>query len=141
MKVFLDTNILVGAFATRGLCADVLQVVLAEHEMVIGTTVLAELTRVLQKKLGLPPATVQRAEAFLRREAVLVEHAPPVPVEIRDEGDAPILAEAVAGGAEVLVTGDRDLIDIADDAPLPILSPRTFWERLRSNPQAGISAF
>ncbi|MFH1764818.1 MAG: putative toxin-antitoxin system toxin component, PIN family [Gemmatimonadota bacterium] len=134
MKVFLDTNVLVSAFAARGLCADVLRVVLAEHEMVIGSTVLAELTRVLQKKLGLPPATVQRAEAFLGREAVLVELAPPVSVEIRAEGDAPILAEAVAGGAEVLVTGGRDLLDIADDALLPILSPRAFWERLRSAP-------
>jgi putative PIN family toxin of toxin-antitoxin system len=136
MKVFLDTNVLVSAFATRGLCADVLQVVLAEHEMVIGSTVLAELTRVLQKKLGPPPATVQRTEAFLRREAVLVQNALPVPVEIRDEGDAIILAEAVAGGAEVLVTGDRDFLDITDTAPLPILSPRAFWERLRSSPRA-----
>ena len=32
MKVFADTNFLVSAFATRGLSADVLQVILAEHK-------------------------------------------------------------------------------------------------------------
>ena len=35
MKVLLDTNVLVSAFATRGLCADVLRLVLTEHEMVV----------------------------------------------------------------------------------------------------------
>jgi len=29
------------------------------------------------------------------------------------------------------VTGDRDLLKIADAAPLPILSPRGFWEFVR----------
>jgi hypothetical protein len=35
MKVMLDTNVLASAVATRGLCADVLRAVLAEHELVI----------------------------------------------------------------------------------------------------------
>ena len=37
MRVFLDTNMLVAAFATRGLCEDVLRTTLSEHELVIGT--------------------------------------------------------------------------------------------------------
>ena len=41
------------------------------------------------------------------------------------------MATAVDGRAEVLVTGDRDLLEAADAAPLAILSPRAFWERLR----------
>tara|TARA_Y100000590_G_C15710915_1_gene1010249 strand:+ start:1307 stop:1432 length:126 start_codon:yes stop_codon:yes gene_type:complete len=40
MKVFLDTNVLVSAFATRGLCADVMRVILTEHELLIGEVVL-----------------------------------------------------------------------------------------------------
>lgn len=134
MKVFLDTNVLISAFATRGLCADVLQVILAEHKMVLGETVITELTRVLQQKLGLAPETAQEAVAFLRDEATIVRDAPPVQVEIRDKTDVPILSEAVAAGAAVLVTGDRDLLEIFSEAPLPILSPRDFWESLRSKP-------
>jgi putative PIN family toxin of toxin-antitoxin system len=131
MKVFLDTNVLVSAFATRGLCADVLQVILPEHEMILGETVLVELPRVLQEKLGVPLGAVQEAEAFLRAEATVVGDAPPIPIEVRDEDDGPVLFEAVAGGAEVLVTGDKDLLEIVPDLPLLILSPRAFWEALR----------
>ncbi len=42
MRVFLDTNVLVAAFATRGLCEDVLLTMLSEHDLIIGTHVLAE---------------------------------------------------------------------------------------------------
>ena len=47
MRVFLDTNVLVSAFATRGLCADVLRLILAEHTLVTGEVVLRELRRAL----------------------------------------------------------------------------------------------
>jgi hypothetical protein len=36
VKVFLDTNVLVSAFAARGLCADLLRDVLARHDLVTG---------------------------------------------------------------------------------------------------------
>jgi predicted nucleic acid-binding protein len=42
-----------------------------------------------------------------------------------------VLAEAIAAKAEILVTGDRDLLDVAAKAPLPIGTPRGFWVLLR----------
>jgi predicted nucleic acid-binding protein len=36
----------------------------------------------------------------------------------------------------VFVTGDRDLLDVATKAPIPIITPRAYWERLRANPGA-----
>ena len=47
--------------------------------------------------------------------------------------------DAFLRGAEVLVTGDRDLLDIAAEASIAILSPRGFWERLRARPDRGES--
>jgi len=134
MRVFLDTNVLVSAFATRGLCADVLHVCLAEHQLVLGETVLAELRRALQGKIGLPPGIIQETDAFLRRQALVISDAPPLPLAIRDMEDLPILAEALAGKADVFVTGDKDLLELPSDPPLPILSPRAFWEELRAGP-------
>jgi len=32
-----------------------------------------------------------------------------------------------------LVTGDRDLLDIAADAPIKIVDPRGFWDLVRKN--------
>jgi len=54
MKVFLDTNVLVSAVATRGLCADALREVLVSHQLVISSPLLNELTNILHSKFGIP---------------------------------------------------------------------------------------
>ena len=128
MRVFLDTNVLASALATRGLCADVLRHVLAEHELVVGEIVLVELRRVLRTKLRVPAAVAADVEAMLRDHEVVPKPARPADIEIRDPDDRWIIASAVAGRVDVLVTGDRDLLDIADRLPVPVLSPRGFWE-------------
>ena len=132
MRVFLDTNVLVAAFATRGLCADVLRIVLAEHDLITGDVVLGELRDVLAQRLKLPPGTVADIMALLRAQEVVPKPANPSSLPIRDPDDRWILASAVAGGADVLVTGDQDLLAIAAQAPLTILNPRGLWDRVRS---------
>lgn len=129
MRVYLDTNVVVSAVATRGLCADVLEAILAEHELVVGEAMLGELRRVLNQKVGLPAETVDETEAFLRRQATVVSGAA-VPIKGVDPADAAIVAEAAAGGVDVLVTGDQGLLKAAD-LPVKTASPRELWERLR----------
>ena len=51
MRIALDTNVLVSAFATRGLSADVLNLTLVNHQLVLGEAVLGEFTRILRTKL------------------------------------------------------------------------------------------
>jgi hypothetical protein len=50
----------------------------------------------------------------------------PSELPIRDPGDRWILASAIDAKADVLITGDEDLLDIAVFAPLPVLAPRAF---------------
>ena len=130
MRVFLDTNVLVSAVATRGLCADVVRLVLAEHELLTGAVNLAELERVLRDKLHAPARTVRELETFLRTHTIVLKPPAVLDVAVRDPDDRWVLASAVAGAADVLVTGDRDLLDLGDGAPLPIVDPRGFWELL-----------
>lgn len=134
MRVFLDTNVLVAAFATRGLCADVVRTVLAEHELVVSDTVIEELTRTLIEKIRLPESAVHEITTFLRASATLAEVASlpaPAPVAVRDPDDAVILAEALASSAEVLVTGDKDLLEAGEAPGIRILEPRGFWQLVR----------
>ena len=131
MRVFLDTNVLVAAFATRGLCADVLRDVLAEHELLVGEVVLTELERTLRRRLRLPATAVEEILEFLREHEVVPKPEEPASLPVRDPAGRWILASALAARADVLVTGDRDLLDIAAPAPLRILDPRTFWELAR----------
>lgn len=130
MRVFLDTNVLVAAFATRGLCADVMRAVLAEHQLITGEVVLAELRDVLQSRIRLPATTIEEILALLRAHEVVPKPSKPSEVAVRDLDDRWILASATAGRADVLVTGDRDLLAVAEAAPLPILDPRGFWTLL-----------
>lgn len=132
MRVFLDTNVLVAAFAARGLCADVMRTVLAEHDLITGEVVLAELRHVLERRIKLPASTVTDVVSVVRAQEIVPKPPRPSPAPVRNPDDRWILASAVAGRADVLVTGDLDLLATAEDAPLPILSPRGFWERLRA---------
>ena len=67
MKIFADTNILVSAFTARGLCADLLEVILADHHLMTGEFVLRELHRVLVEKLKVPESKVSDVLQFLRK--------------------------------------------------------------------------
>ncbi|MHB1861421.1 MAG: putative toxin-antitoxin system toxin component, PIN family [Gemmatimonadaceae bacterium] len=131
MKVFLDTNVLVSAYTARGLCADLLRQILAEHELLTGEVNLAELQRVLRDRLHAPPVLVAAVEAELRDNTIVPKPAQPSAVLIRDPDDRWVLASAVAGAADMLVTGDQDLLTVANQAPLPIVDPRGCWDRLR----------
>lgn len=133
MRVFLDTNVLVSAFATRGVCADVLRVVLTEHTLVTGEVVLRELGRVLRTRIGLPPGAVREIDEFLREYDVAPKPAARAALPQRDPDDQWVVASAVESRADVLVTGDRDLLDLAADAPSKIVDPRGFWDLVRKN--------
>jgi putative PIN family toxin of toxin-antitoxin system len=131
VRVFLDTKVLVSAFTTRGLSADVLRLVLVEHELITGQFNLEEFRRVLRARMNAPDALIAEAEQLLREQDVVPRPVEPYPIEIRDPDDAWVLASAVAGAAEVIVTGDSDLLDLGSETPLRILTPREFWELSR----------
>lgn len=134
MRVAFDTNVLVSAVATRGLCADVFNLVLAEHQLIVGETVLSEVRRVLGQKIRVPDEIIGEFEALLRAEATVVARARTASIAVRDKSDMLVLAEAISGKAEVLVTGDQDLLEVIGDIPLKILTPRGLWELLRDDP-------
>jgi uncharacterized protein len=132
MKIFADTNVLVSAFTARGLCADLLEIILADHQLMTGAFVLQELHRVLVEKLKVPERKVSDVLQFLRKH-----HIEPIPdepsrIKIRDKDDRWVLESAIRAKADILVTGDKDLLDISQKVTqLKIISPRGFWELLQ----------
>ena len=132
MRILLDTNVLVAAFATRGFCLDILQLVLAEHTLLVGKTVLDELERTLADKLGMPAARVEEVVGFVRDHADVVQPGRPAARPDIDPDDRWIVAAALAGNADLLVTGDRELVDAGPAGDVRIITPRDFWELLRT---------
>ena len=131
MRVFLDTNVLISAFAARGLCADLMRLLLAEHDVLTGEVNLTELRRVMLKRFKATAAQVDVIEQLLRDQTVIPKPAALLSLKVRDADDAWVLASAVAGAADLLVSGDQDLLVLASRAPLPIVSPRDAWHRVR----------
>ena len=135
MKIFLDTNVLASAAATRGLCADVLRLVFASHQLFISEQVFKELKSVLRVKFGVSQELIDDFIWLLQQDTVLTRPAQVPKVELQDKDDLIILAAAIAAGAEVLVTGDKELLRLGHVGELEILSPRQFWERLKAQQQ------
>ena len=128
MRVFLDTNVLISAFATRGLSADVFRLVLVEHTFVTGEVVLEEFERVLSSKFKVPDLVIEDLLNLLRRYHVEPKPEKLIPLPESDPDDQWILTTAVSVEADVLITGDSHLLDLATEVHKPtILSLRDFW--------------
>jgi putative PIN family toxin of toxin-antitoxin system len=130
--VLPDTNVLVSAFATRGLCADLFRLVAAEHELLCAEVVIAELERVLAARYKVPAATLTEITALLRSFEVVPKPTALSPVSVRDPDDAWVLASALVAHADVLVSGDKDLLAVGQLPTLRILDPRGFWTLVKS---------
>lgn len=130
MKIFLDTNVLASGIATRGLCSELLESVIHDHELLTCQPVLRELERVLTEKLRLPKAVVAGFLALLKAEGTVVESRKNPSIPIKDADDIPILACAIAGKADVFVTGDKELLNLRKIEDLAVVSPRELWNQL-----------
>ncbi len=136
MRVFLDTNVLVSGFATRGLCTDVIRHVLAEHELVTSSPVLEEVRRVLRRKLRLPSDTVEDLLSFLTEYRVLPKKQPTLQLLEVDAADRIVLASAVGARADMFVTGDKKILQASKRvAGMRIIDPRGFWDSVRTQPK------
>jgi len=90
VKVVLDANVLVAAFAARGLCEAVYQVCLADHEVVVSDYLLREVRSALRGKLKLSAGHADEIVALIRENALIVR---PTEVEAdacRDPQDLPV---------------------------------------------------
>ena len=134
MKVFLDTNVLVSAMATRGLCADVLREVFTSHQLGVSVPLFNELKRVLRQKLQIPSELIDDSIEILQRDAHFVTPSKLSDVKIQDKDDLMILSSALNGNADLLVTGDKELLNLGKTEDMEIVSPREFWKRMRIQP-------
>ena len=131
MRVVLDTNVIVAALATRGACAELFTRVLAMHSYAVDENLLDEVERILRVKFRVPAPRVVDALALLRGTAQVLTPEPLATSVCRDPDDDRILALARSFEADLLVTGDDDLLVLHPWETIAIVRPREFWLRER----------
>jgi len=132
MKVLLDTNVIIAAFAARGLSADVLELCLSGHTVITSEHILSEVRDKLTGKVAVPASIAEDIVSYLRENSVLAVQLPVTDVECRDKDDLPVLGAALAGHADYLITGDKDLLVLERYQNIRIITPRQLWELLRA---------
>ncbi len=132
MRVFVDSNVLIAALATRGICVDLLRLVLVDHQLLASKAVFRELRGILIDRLGLPRALADQVIPFLRERAEVCESRLPAVRTSAESDYDQILGAALEGQADVLVTADRVLLTTDNRASVRITDPRGFWELLTS---------
>ncbi len=127
MTVALDTNVLIAAFVARGVCHELVEHLVRQHEPAVSPFVLGEFEAKLVARFGADPADADAAARLLRARVCVVEPAPLPRRVSRDPDDDAVLALVVASGAVCLLTGDQDLLVLRAYGGVPILRPSAFW--------------
>jgi putative PIN family toxin of toxin-antitoxin system len=131
VRIVFDTNVLFAAYIARGTCATLYEQALAAATLLTSETILQEFKEklVVKGKVEADKATRLRAEIAANSSIVPIE---PLPKPVcRDPDDDAILATAVAAHADLLVTGDKDLLVIGSYQGIPIVTPADCLARLR----------
>lgn len=131
LRVVLDTNVLVSGLAYPGSTPGRIVNAWREGglEVVLSRYILDELVRVLPRlrRLDLTTAEIRDLADSFMFLADVVEPATSQEARLRDPADLPVLQTLLSGGAQWLITGDKDLLVLADR--YPILTPSDFWAR------------
>ncbi len=131
MIIVLDTNVIIAAFATEGLCHSLFELCIDQHEIYICDYLLLELTEKFEKKLKLSRKVNNDIMNYLTEVATL-QNPPTLSHQVcRDKNDDIILSLAETVKAQFLISGDNDLLEIKKYKNTRIITPREFWEILR----------
>ncbi|MCF8198876.1 MAG: putative toxin-antitoxin system toxin component, PIN family [Sulfuritalea sp.] len=135
LRVVLDTNVLLSGIAYPASVPG--KIISAwRHgsvDVLLSTWILDELRRVLPRlshRHGLTSAEIDDLVDALSFQVELVEPAPIEEPDLRDSDDQPVLGTLLTAlattGADYLITGDKDLLVLAER--YPIVTPANFWE-------------
>lgn len=131
LRVVLDTNVLVSALAypasVPGHILDVWRS--GGLDVVLSRYILDEMARVLPRlaRVKLSPVEIRDLADSFMFLADIVEPSVETDETLRDAADQAVLGTLLAAQADYLITGDKDLLVLADR--YPIITPTVFWER------------
>ncbi len=134
MNVALDTNVWIAAFISRGVCDQLVEYLVAHHQIVTSPVILDEFAEKMTGKFSMSQRDVKDAQELITSHSMVVLPGPLSKPISRDPDDDWILATAVVGGCDCLITGDKDLLTLERYEGIPIFRPAAFWAFEAKNP-------
>jgi uncharacterized protein len=128
VKAVFDTNVLLAAFLTEGVCAKLLtRARKQQFDLIICPFILHEFERLLRRKFSASKKETEAALALIAEAAPDIAHPSGVPSGVcRDKDDDHVLACAREAEADYLVSGDKDLLVLKSYVGTRIVTPRDF---------------
>ena len=128
MKVVLDTNVLISAFLSDGICSRILRRARnREFAFVLCSPVIEEFRRIFKDKFQFDNAEITFFTSIVSEAAHEISRPEkPAPCICRDANDDHVLACAMEAKADYIVTGDDDLLTLVSHGRIKIIRPRDF---------------
>ncbi len=136
MRIILDTNVIIAAFATRGLCHSIFELCIDRYTIIISDEILMEINANLKKKLNLPHTIVSEILTYLQEVAYKEDVDEKIKGICRDPDDDKILGLAKESNANYIVTGDEDLLPLKEFGVAKIVTPREFYEIVKQQKES-----
>lgn len=130
MKLVLDSNVIIAAFASRGLCHSLLETCLFDHTIFLSDDLINEIINKLGKKLKLPDKIIGEIISFLKNHSEIVSPQPLEKSICRDQDDDHVISLAISTNSDYIIFGDNDLLILKKCKSIQILNPRDFWNLL-----------
>ena len=131
MRIILDSNVIIAAFSSRGLCQSLFELCITRYIVVISDHILSEVYRILHEKLKMPQKSVVKITDYLNEFCENHPYEKLTENICRDEDDDEILALAHHTSIDYIITGDKVLLVLEKFGKIPIVTPRDFWQIAR----------
>ena len=128
MRLVLDTNVLIAAFISHGVCNELFEHCVLNHEVVLSKFIFDELKGKLIGKFKFSAREASGVVRLVKARSTVVTTLPLTPTICRDPDDDNIIATAMAGRCTCIITGDKDLLDLERVNGIQVLSPGSFWQ-------------
>lgn len=128
LRVVLDTNVYVSAFAFPNSKTHLVweQARKRTFRLLLSPDIVRETAGILRRRFAFPDALALQTLKQVTRVAELVTPKERLAIVAADPDDDRILECAVAGNADLIVSGDRDLLHLDVFQNIPIVSPVDF---------------
>ena len=128
MRLVLDANVLIAAFISHGVCNELLEHCVLNHEVVLSKFILDELKEKLTGKFKFAAREANAVVRLVESRSEIVPISPLTEAICRDPDDDNVIATAMNGQCSCIITGDKDLLDLGTVSGITILSPSSFWQ-------------